>query len=133
MKVHVDLSMEDPTQLCKSIVEDIVDNILNKKTSKDETSMYREKPKVNGMDEPPLSGDEIDDEELDNIIVKDNYKYTKKCKLGKKVYDYDIMNNREVDEDSLTSEYKEPLDLYMKKSVESFLKILNLNIGKYPY
>ena len=34
MKVHVDLSSEDPEKICKSILEDIVDDILNRKTSK---------------------------------------------------------------------------------------------------
>ena len=38
--------------------------------------------------------------------------------MGEKIYE--IMNNLEVDLDSLRSEYKEALDLYMKKSVESF-------------
>ena len=37
------------------------------------------------MDESTLSTDEIDDEELDKIIVNDNYEYTKKHKLGVKV------------------------------------------------
>jgi len=59
IKEPIDLSWEDPEQFCKSILEDVVDNILNKKPSKDETSTYREKPKVNGMDEPTLSSDEI--------------------------------------------------------------------------
>jgi len=41
MKEHADLSSEDPKQICKSILEDIIDDIPNK----DETSMYSEKPK----------------------------------------------------------------------------------------
>ena len=48
MKKHADLSSEDSKQLCKDI-----------KSSKDETSMYREKPKdlhSDGLDELPLSG-----------------------------------------------------------------------------
>ena len=58
MKIHVDLSFKDPKQLCKDIVEDNIDDILSKKTSKDETSTYSEKPKVNNlhsveMDESP--------------------------------------------------------------------------------
>ena len=62
MKIHVDLSLEGPEQICKSILEDIINDIHNK----DATSMYTKKPKVNdlhseGLDESPLSGDEIDD------------------------------------------------------------------------
>ena len=78
MKKHIDLSSKDPEQICKSILEDIVDNILNKKTSKDETSMYREKPKVNEMDEPPLSGNEIEEKEVETKLVDHDNKYTKK-------------------------------------------------------
>ena len=57
MKKHAYLSSEDSKQLCKEI-----------KSSKDETSMYSEKPidpHWDGLDELPLSGDEIDDEELE--------------------------------------------------------------------
>ena len=39
MKQHADLSSEDPEQICKSILEDVINDIHNK----DETSMYREK------------------------------------------------------------------------------------------
>ena len=61
MKKHVNPSLEDSKQICKSILEDIIDDIPNK----DETSMYSEKHKVNdlhsdGMDESPLSTDEIE-------------------------------------------------------------------------
>ena len=71
MKIHGDLSSEDPKQLCKDI-----------KSIKDETSMYMEKPKVNdlhsdglniledGLDETP--GDEIDDKELKKRLAHDN-------------------------------------------------------------
>ena len=52
--------------------------------------MYSEKRKVNdlhsdGMDESPLSTDEIEEKELDKILADDNYEYTKKRKLGAKV------------------------------------------------
>ena len=78
MKIHVDLSLKDPEQICKSILEDIINDIPNKKTSKDETSMYKEKPKVNylhtdGLEESPLSGDENEDKEWDKILAYDNY------------------------------------------------------------
>ena len=81
MKKHVDLSLEDSKQICKSILKDVINDIHNK----DETSMYREKNKINdlhsdGMDESALSTDEIDNEELDKMIVNDNYEYTKKRK-----------------------------------------------------
>ena len=60
MKIHVNPSFEDSKQTCKSILEDIIDDIPNK----DETSMYSENPKLNdphsdGSNESPLSGDEI--------------------------------------------------------------------------
>ena len=57
MKIHVDLSLEDPDQICKDII-----------SSKAEKSFYSVKLKVNylhsdGMDESPLLTDEIEDEE----------------------------------------------------------------------
>ena len=105
------------TQICKSILEDIINDLPNKKSSKEETSMYKRKdPHSNGLDESP--DDEIDDEELDQMIVNDDYEYTKKRKLGGKVYK--IINNREARQQSLRPEFKEALDLYLKTSVESF-------------
>ena len=41
IKNHTDFSLEDLEQICKSILGDIIDNIL----TKDETSVYSEKPK----------------------------------------------------------------------------------------
>ena len=85
--------------------------------------MYSEKPKVNdlhsdGLDEShkPLT-DEIDTMKLKNTILYYNHEHKQKLKLGKKICE--IINNDKVDLDSLISEYKEVLDLYMKKSVES--------------
>ena len=77
MKIHVNPSLEEP--ICKDI-----------KSIKDETSMYMEKPKVNdlqsdGMDESPLSTDEIDEKELDRLLAYLDNEYTKKRKLGGKV------------------------------------------------
>ena len=68
MKIHVNLSLEEPKQICKSILGDNINDIPSEKTSKDETSIYREKRKdahSDVIDEPPLSADEIDDEELE--------------------------------------------------------------------
>ena len=39
----------------------------------------------NGMDESPLSGDEIEEKELEKILLYHDNKYTKKHKLGAKV------------------------------------------------
>ena len=114
---HGDLSSEEPEQICKSILEDVINDLPNKKSSKEETSMYKRKdPHSNGLDESP--DDEIDDEELDQMIVNDDYKYTKKhehedeqkLKLGKEIYE--IINTHEVDHDILRAEHKEALDLY---------------------
>ena len=75
MKIHVDLSLEDSRQLCKDIM-----------SSRDETSMYKHKlPHSDGLDESPLSGDEIDEEELEKTLVYHANKYAKKRKLGAKV------------------------------------------------
>ena len=90
------------------------------------------------MDETP--GDEIDKKELKKILVLNNYKYTKKRKLGEAIltwikenddeidqklqheYEqklelgkeiYEIINTHEVDQDSLRAEHKEALDLYI--------------------
>ena len=79
MKVHVDLSSEDPEQMCKSILEDIVDDILNRKTSKADSIISSEKPKVNdlhsdGLDEThkPLTVD-VDTMQFENVILYDNH------------------------------------------------------------
>ena len=54
MKKHVDFSSEDPEQICKSILEDVINDIPNK----DETSMYKRKdPHSDGLDESPLPDD----------------------------------------------------------------------------
>ena len=56
IKIHGDLSSEDPKQLCNDI-----------KSIKDEQSMYSEKPKdlhSDGLIELPLSGDEIEEKKL---------------------------------------------------------------------
>ena len=45
MKIHVHLSLKDPEQIFNSILEDIINDIPHKMTSKDKTSMYKEKPK----------------------------------------------------------------------------------------
>ena len=57
----------------KVIREDIINDIPNK----DETSMYRQKPKANdlhsdGMDDSLLLGDEIDVKELDKVLAYDD-------------------------------------------------------------
>ena len=39
IKNHTDFSLEDPEQICKSILKDVINDIHNK----DETSMYRKK------------------------------------------------------------------------------------------
>ena len=72
--MHVDLSSKDRQQISKSILED---TLIYSEKSKD--------PHLDGMDEPPLSADEIDDKELDKELAYDNYEYTKKRKLGVKV------------------------------------------------
>ena len=75
MKIHVDISLEDPEQICKSILKDIINYIPNK----DETSMYKEKSKVNdlhseGLDElhKPLPAD-VDKMKLKNTILHYNH------------------------------------------------------------
>jgi len=63
-----------------NILEDVIDDIPNK----DETSMNKPKdPHSDGLDETP--GDEIDKKELKKILVLNNYKYTKKRKLGEAI------------------------------------------------
>jgi len=45
MKKHVYLSSEDPEQICKSVLEDVINDIHNK----DETSMYKKEPRLNDL------------------------------------------------------------------------------------
>ena len=78
-----------------------------------------EKPKdphSDKLDQSPLSGDE---KELEKTLVLDNYKYTKKRKIGEAIFE--IINNHEVRQQCLRPEFfKDTLDLYMKTSVKSF-------------
>ena len=123
MKKHVDLSLEDPEQLCKSIFEDIVDNIFNEKRSKIESSIFVEKHEVNAkhpvvLDDSSGTYDDIDDKDLEKILAYDDYEYKKKCKLGAKVEK--LITKNGYHQESLRSEYKEALDLHLKKCVKSF-------------
>ena len=123
MKKHVDLSLEDPEQLCKSILEDIVDNIFNEKRSKAESLIFVEKHEVNAkhpvvLDDLSGTYDDIDDKDLEKILAYDDYEYKKKCKLGAKVEK--LITKNGYHQESLRSEYKEALDLHLKKCVNSF-------------
>ena len=112
MKIQGDLSLKDREQICKSIIEDVINDIHNK----DETSMYRKKTKLNDLHSDGL--DEIDEIELRNTILYHKHEYKRKLELGKAVHK--IVINDEVDEDELLPEHKEALDLYLKKCVETF-------------
>ena len=112
MKKHVDLSSEDPEQICKSILEDVINDIHNK----DETSMYRKKPRLNdlntdGLDEThkPLTVG-VDKIELENTILYHNQEYKRKLDLGKEIYEF--IHKNEIYQQSLRPEHKEALDLY---------------------
>ena len=97
-----DLSSEDPEPICKSILEDVINNIHNE----DETSMYRKKPKLNdlhsdGLDElhnlPSVSTSDpikrsnekskINKEELRKHLIKIGNEYEEKLELGKEIYE----------------------------------------------
>ena len=120
MKKHVDLSSEDPEQICKSILEDVINDIHNK----DETSMYRKKSKVNDLHSDKLDDSHkplnvgVDKMELENSIVNHDHEYEQKFELGKAVHE--IVIKRWVRQQSLRPERKVALDMYMKESVESF-------------
>ena len=113
-----------------NILEDDINDILG-------TSMNKPNdPHSDILDETP--GDEIDEKELKKILVLDNYKYTKKRKLGEAIFEiitnddeidqklqheyeqklelgkaiHEIINNHEVYLNTLRPEYKEALDLY---------------------
>ena len=131
MKKHAYLSLKDPEQLYKdiksikdetsmymekpkvndlhsdglNILEDVIDDIPNK----DETSMNKLKdPHSDGLDETP--GDEIDKKELKKILVLNNYKYTKKRKLGEAIWTWMKENDDEISQ-KLQHEYEQKLDL----------------------
>ena len=55
----------------------------------------RKDPHSDGLDETP--GDEIDEKELKKIVVLDNYKYTKKRKLGEAIFEI-ITTDDEIDQ-----------------------------------
>ena len=72
-----------------------------------------EKPKdihLDGLDQSPLLGDEIDEKELEKILVQHD-KYTKKHKLGAKLAK--LIKKNGIHPDSLIPEHKEALDLHL--------------------
>ena len=74
--------------------------------------MYKPKlPHSDGLDESPLSGDKG----LKKRLSHDDYHYTKRHKLGAKVAK--LINENGYRPDSLRPEYKEALDLHLKKRV----------------
>ena len=112
MKKHdiVDLTLKDSKHLCKDI-----------KSSKEKTSMYREKrkdPHFDESNESPLLSDEIDDNELKKILILDNYKNTKKRKLGEAIFEI-ITNDDEINQD-LEHEYEQKLEL--GKAINEIIK-----------
>ena len=81
MKIHGE-------QICKSILEDVINDIHNK----DETSMYRKKPKINDLNSDwldelhkPLTAG-VDKMQLKNNIRNKNHEYKQKLELGKAIY-----------------------------------------------
>ena len=78
MKNHVDLSSEDPKQLCKDI-----------KLNKDEPSMYKQKnlhsDRLDELHKPLTVGD--DTMKLENTILNTNQEYEQKRELWKKIYE----------------------------------------------
>ena len=56
-----------------------------------------------------MSGDKIDEKELKKILVLDNYKHTKKRKLGQVIFEI-ISIDDEIDQ-KLQHEYEQKLDL----------------------
>ena len=126
-----DLSSEDPEQICKSILEDVINDIHNK----DETSMYRKKPKLNdlrsdGLDElhnlPSVSTSDpikrsnekskINKEELRKHLIKIENEYQKKVELGKEIYE--MLGGGVVPYQALTRDMKEAVNLYIEKQAD---------------
>ena len=64
---------------------------------------------------------------MENSILNDDHEYEQKFELGRAIHE--IVNKRGVHQQSLRLERKEPLDLYMKESVESF----PVNVGLKPW
>ena len=72
--IYIDFSLEGQEQMCKSVLEDIVDNIHNEKTSKDESLSFSEKHKVNaehsvGLDDSSVTCDDIDNRDLEKLLA----------------------------------------------------------------
>ena len=53
------MSIQDPEQMCKSILEDVVNNIFNENTNKDESSIFGEKQKVNAEHQVELDDSSV--------------------------------------------------------------------------
>ena len=72
--LNVYLSLEGQEQMCKSVLENIVDNIHNEKTSKDESLSFSEKHKVNaehsvGLDDSSVTCDDIDNRDSEKLLA----------------------------------------------------------------
>ena len=62
--------------------------------------------------------DNDSDEDLKKEMVKDNNEYKRKIKLGKKVYK--ILGRTDIEQESLTLDMKEALDIYMTHKDDYF-------------
>ena len=62
--------------------------------------------------------DSDSDEDLKKEMVKDNNEYKRKIKLGKKVYK--ILGRTDIEQESLTLDMKEALDIYMTHKDDYF-------------
>ena len=102
MKQHSS-TLQSTAQICKDIVLELVDKVL------DMQSACTTKRKLEDNDS---------DEDLEKEMVRNNIKYKRKITLGKKVYK--ILGRTDIEQESLTLDMKEALDIYMTHKDDYF-------------
>ena len=118
MKKHIDLSLEDPKQLCKRKhrrkhkMESMQDNTLSStKVKNEEKNMTTEQVDVSYSQRPA-----IDKDQLKKLLKNLSEEYNHKITMGEIVHD--IMREEKVAEEVLKPEMKEALELYVKKTMK---------------
>ena len=102
MKQHSSVQ-QTTEEICKDIVLEQVDKVV------DMQSAPRTKRKFEDNDS---------DDDLEKEMVKDNNKYKRKIKLGRKVYK--ILGRTDIEQGSLALDRKEALDIYMTHKSDYF-------------
>jgi hypothetical protein len=124
MKVHVkynqpekyEAKIQTNEEMCRELVLDLVDKAIGKVDEPTATKNDWEDVKQAGMKRKyneVASVNKIDTQALKKALLKKSQEYSEKVSLGEEIYK--ILGEGEVESKSLTLEWKEALDTYIKQ------------------